>query len=548
MRISYGKGFIIAFITLLGAIAYSNSFSNSFHYLDDINSIIDNISIRNIQNLRDIWNYWPTRFVTYLSIALNYRLCGFDVFGYHIFNFMTHLFSAVSLWWLALLTFDTPLMKKDTIKAHAPTIAFFTSAVFLLHPIQTQPVNYIIQRAVLLAALFYITSVALYARARLKLDSKPKSRVWKAYYFGSVLSAAMSFFSKEMAVSLPVTICLYEFCFFKVKLHGLTAAASSTSGFLLPWSGIPPEGHSPINSPVWPSGCGTKKSSAWKYVMAFPIMIIASLLMVVATKSTNFIEMCSIGTARAGISIGHYFLTELKVIITYLRLVFMPVNQNFDYDYPAATSLFSVPVISSLLLILMILVAAVKILKKYRLISFCIFWFFITLLPESSIVPIRDVIFEHRLYLPLAGFSLFLVSGLYYLFKGRRSNVTVAVLFLIIVSYAVMTYDRNKVWESELTLWNDTVLKSPNKARPYNNRGNAYGEKGNHDRALSDFDKAIQLKPDYAEAYYNRSVAYFYKGDYERSRENARKAEILGYKVNPDFLNDLRRSSAGGRN
>ena len=499
---SHAKGTAIAALALLGAIAYSDSFLNSFHYLDDIESIINNPYIRNLGNLHDIWNYWPTRFVTYLSLALNYRLCGLDVFGYHIFNFIVHLSSAIALWWLVLLTFDTPSMKKDMLKVHAKTIAFFTSAVFLLHPIQTQPVNYIIQRATLLAAFFYITSVGLYAKARIESDKKPVSRSWKAYYTGALLSAVMGLFSKEMAVSLPLTICLYELFFF-----------------------------------------GTKRGFGWKYVIAFPAMVLIFPFTILAAKAMNFVEMCSIGTARAGISIGHYFLTELEVILTYIRLVFIPVNQNFDYDYPVATSILTMPVILSLLLILIILAAGIKISNRYRIVSFCIFWFFVALLPESSIVPIKDVIFEHRLYLSVGAFSIFLVTGLFYLFKDRKVTIAIVALWLLLVSYAAMTYQRNKVWCDDLTLWNDTVNKSPLKARPYNNRGNAYGKKGDCDRALSDFDKAIQLKPDYADAYYNRAVAYFYKGDYGKSWESVRKAESLGYKANADFLDELRKAS-----
>lgn len=494
----------IAALFLLGLIAYSNSFHNSFHYFDDIDSIINNPCIRNLGNLRGIWDYWPTRFVTFLSLALNYRLCGLDVFGYHVFNFFVHLACAIALWRLVLLTFDTPIMKKDTLKARAGAIAFFSAAVFLLHPLQTQPVNYIIQRATLLAAFFYITSVGLYARARIGICRNPASLSWKLYYAGSLLSAIMSLFSKEMAVSLPLAILLYEFFFFE-----------------------------------------TKKGSGWKYAFAFPALILLLPLTVMSTGATNFIGMCNIGTARSGISVWHYLLTEARVIITYIRLAFMPVNQNFDYDYPVATSLVSVPVLSSLAIIIMILAWAMKISGRYRMMSFCIFWFFAALLPESGIVPIKDVIFEHRLYLSVGAFSVFLVICVFYLLRGRRFLVPVVTLSFLIVSYAFLTHDRNKAWRDELTLWNDTVNKSPLKARPYNNRGNAYGKEGLHKKALSDFNKSIELKPDYAEAYYNRAVAYFYMGDYDRSREDARKAQSLGYRVNPDFLDELQDASSG---
>ena len=118
----------------------------------------------------------------------------------------------------------------------------------------------------------------------------------------------------------------------------------------------------------------------------------------------------------AGISPMHYFLTQFRVMVTYIRLVFLPLNQNLDYDYPVFKSIFEFPVLISFIFLATILFFAKRLFSKYRLISFSIFWFFLTLLPESSFLPIKDVIFEHRLYLPLVGYSIFLVSGVYYLF------------------------------------------------------------------------------------------------------------------------------------
>lgn len=183
--------------------------------------------------------------------------------------------------------------------------------------------------------------------------------------------------------------------------------------------------------------------------------------------------------------------------------------------------------------------------SRYKLLSFGIFWFFLTLLPESSIIPIEDVIFEHRLYLPLFGYSLFLVSGLFYLFKCKKIRLIITVLSLIAIAYSIMTYERNKVWKDEFTLWNDAVKKSPRKARPHINRGMAYGIKEEYDRAIADFDKAIEIKPNSAEAYYNRAVAYKEKGDYTRAWQDIHKAESLGFKARPNFLDKLR--SASGR-
>jgi hypothetical protein len=113
------------------------------------------------------------------------------------------------------------------------------------------------------------------------------------------------------------------------------------------------------------------------------------------------------------ISRTDYLLTQFSVIATYIRLLLFPVNQNLDYDYPISHTLFEFPTIFSFLFLVSTVIFGVWMFKKSRLISFGIFWFFITLSVESSIIPIRDVIFEHRIYLPSVGFFMFLVVAIY---------------------------------------------------------------------------------------------------------------------------------------
>ncbi|MBN1527080.1 MAG: tetratricopeptide repeat protein, partial [Candidatus Omnitrophica bacterium] len=104
----------VILICLSGLLVYSNTFHATFHF-DDEESIIRNVAIRHLFDLKAVWDFWPTRFVTYISFALNYRLGQLDVFGYHVFNLIIHLGAALFAWWLALLTFSTPALKDDKI-------------------------------------------------------------------------------------------------------------------------------------------------------------------------------------------------------------------------------------------------------------------------------------------------------------------------------------------------------------------------------------------------------------------------------------------------
>ena len=151
----------------LGALVYSNSFICSFHF-DDIPSILDNAAIRNIQHLQSIWNIWPCRFVTFLSLALNYHFYQTNVFGYHLYNLAIHLIASLLLWWLVRLTLSTPALKDEPIASHTCLLSLFAGLIFVSHPIQTQAVTFIWQRAASMAALFYLASLCFYIKSRLQ--------------------------------------------------------------------------------------------------------------------------------------------------------------------------------------------------------------------------------------------------------------------------------------------------------------------------------------------------------------------------------------------
>ncbi len=482
MKPSHLKPLIIIAICCLGIAVYSNTFNSSFH-LDDYNSITDNPAIKNIWNPLNIWNFWPTRFITYLSLAFNYHLHKLDVFGYHLFNLAVHLGASILVWWLTLLTFSTPALKDQKISRYARTISFFAGLIFVAHPIQAQAVTYIVQRAVSMATLFYLASLCLYAKSRLLEYERPALGLQRSYYAASLITALMAMFTKEMAITLPVMIWLYEFSFFK-----------------------------------------DRKALNWKRLVPFILILLVIPLTMLLTKSVDFVHMRRTTEFAQGISPWHYLLTQFKVIATYIRLAFLPLNQNIDYDYPVAKTLMDFSVIAGIALISAIFIFAVRISRNYRLISFGIFWFFLALLPESGFIPIKDVIFEHRLYLSMAGYSIFLVSGLYYLFKEKRIKLTITILGLLVISYSILAYQRNGIFKDEFTLWNDVIRKSPLKARPYNNRGFDYFKKNDLERAIDDFNKAIEIDPKYAEAYNNRGIVYGKKNDLERAIDDFNKA------------------------
>ncbi len=466
MNSFYIKLLSIIIISCLGIVVYFNTFFCSFHF-DDSSSIVDNFLITNIYNLQNIWNFWPCRFILYLSVALNYHFNGLNVFGYHLFNIVVHLGAAILVWWLTLLTLSTPAMKEEKIAHQANVISLFVGLVFIAHPIQTEAVTYIVQRAASMGTLFYLASLCLYVQSRLLQDKDSSWRLGRFYYICSLVTAIMAMFTKETAITLPLMILLYEFSFLK-----------------------------------------SRRALNWRHLVPFLLTIFIIPLTMLLTKSVNFQEMRRVTEVTPGISSMHYLLTQFRVMVTYIRLAFLPLNQNLDYDYPIFKNIFELPVLFSFLFLITILFWAKRLFLKFRLVSFSIFWFFLTLLPESSILPIKDVIYEHRLYLPLVGYSMFLVSSGYYLLGKNTLRVMVVVLTMIIFCYSVLTYQRNKVWKDEITLWDDVVSKSPNKARPHYNRGSVWAKQDDFSKAMSDYNKAIEINPGFAEAYNNRGDVY----------------------------------------
>ncbi len=200
--------FDIVAISLLGILIYSNSFSGPFIF-DGIPYIKENIALRNLSDIKAIWDFWPTRFVAFFTFALNQYFNKLTVFGYHLVNFLIHLGSSVLVCYLARLIFKTPQIKDRKIAEDSKLICLFSALIFLTHPLQTQAVTYIYQRSTCLATFFYLASICLYLRSRLS------KKTISIHYILSLFVALVGMFTKEILFTLPLMIILFEFSLFK---------------------------------------------------------------------------------------------------------------------------------------------------------------------------------------------------------------------------------------------------------------------------------------------------------------------------------------------
>jgi tetratricopeptide (TPR) repeat protein len=462
---SIGPKLSIVILCLVGILIYSNTFNSTFH-LDDVSSIVNNKAIRDIGNIRALWASTPTRIFSCWTFALNYHYNGLDVAGYHIVNIAIHILSALSLWWLIRLLFSTPVLRITPAAREKEVLSLIGALIFITHPVQIEAVTYIVQRITSLAALLFLFSLGSYIRARLEKQST-KKRI--AFFLLSLLSGFLAILSKENAYILPFAIVLSELFFMQEKL----------------------------------------KIVIFVVFLSVCVWIIIPLLFYLTGRLPT--------TETADISRSEYLLTQFTVIPVYMRLLILPIHQNLDYDVSVVKTLLDPSTLFGLGLILTVFAAGIVLYSRHRLLSFGIFLFFLTLMIESSIIPIRDLMFEHRLYLPMAGFCFLCIGLIEIASKYISRTVLRFTVGFVILIFAVSTYARNEVWKNEITLWTDCVDKSPAKPRVYLQRGLAYHQQGMLDEAMHDYETVLRLKPDDWAAWSNIAAILGARGQYDKA-------------------------------
>ena len=473
---------IIYLSILIGALIYSNTLNVPF-YLDDEYNIqnpallMDSFSADNLLEA-GLKGTLKSRPISNISFAVNYLFDGFNVAGYHIFNIIIHISGTIFLFWLLQITLALPGNRDKYCKF--PLLAFYTALIWLVHPLATQSVTYIVQRMNSMAAMFFVLSLLFYVKGRLiqiEGSKEQKNISHRLWFSGSIISGFFAIGSKEIAATLPLIILLYEWFFFQdLRLSWLKKKIywiSSTLIVLGTLAFFYTKGH-PIQRIF--NGCGGRDFTTWERV-----------------------------------------LTQFRVVVHYMGLILYPnpSRLTFDYNLPFSTSLLEpVTTLISLGVLIGLVILAIFLARRERLLSFCIIWFLINLVIESSVICL-ELVFEHRTYLPSMFFILFFTA---LFFRIAKNNILISIILISTITlFGFWTYERNKVWQDPVTFWLDSVQKSPGKARPHNNLGKRYGETGHFQDAIREFQTAIKSEPDYSEAYYNLGVIYLKQGSYEEA-------------------------------
>jgi tetratricopeptide (TPR) repeat protein len=449
----------LAPVLIVGAllVAYVNSLAAPF-ILDDLRSIVRNVHIRHL---------WPlgntiqdtSRPVVHLSLALNYALDGYNVAGYHAFNLAVHMLAALTLFGIARRTLDAHY------GASARWLAVIIALVWALHPLQTQSVTYVIQRAESLMGLFYLLTLYCFIRGT---HSEP-------WYVAALVCCALGMACKPIMVTAPLIVLLYD----------RTFVAKSVMEAL--------------------------RQRCWFYLGLAATWVLLAWLLAIGPREWQG----SAGPGQVSFSTWEYLRTQPGVILHYLRLMLYPSPLCLDYAWPMARTASEIA--HQALVITAMLAATAWAWMHKPWLGFLGAWFFLILAPSSSAIPLADLAFEHRVYLSLAAVAALFVIGGYELCRRVALPVKLGVAALVVLGLGCVTIHRNLDYRSELSIWSDTVAKRPNNWRAQSDLGVALERDGRTTEAMVHYEEAIRLKPDYAIAHSNLGVALAKQGQIEEA-------------------------------
>jgi protein O-mannosyl-transferase len=457
---------LLAVPLALAAAAYARVASAPLLF-DDRSTILDNAAVRDVGAcLRGLVQglLRGGRSVTDLSFALNHAAGGLETRGYHLTNIAIHLCVGA-----LVFAFTRTVLRLAGWSRRPEPLAVAVAGLWALHPLQSEAVSYLSQRAESLASGFYLATLLLLLAA----ERRGRGAAGALAYAGALVTFLLGVGAKPILVTLPAAYLLLAWL---VPAAG-AAAALTTGGRRL--------------------------------ALALPFGALGASCALATLRGSE-------GSAHAGFSVpgltpADYFLTQWRVVATYLRLLCWPAGQNVDWGFNVSRSLAEPATLAAGLFLLALLAGASWLFARLRhrddaggaagrLGAFGVAWFFLLLAPTSSVVPLADTLAEHRVYLASWGVILAVVMAGAHLLRrqpGRRyARAVPAVVGAAWLALAVALHARNAVWEGPVALWSDAVAKAPGHWRTHLQLGKAYWELGSYPEALRAYRAAAQQPVD----------------------------------------------------
>lgn len=487
-RLASNWFWVVIVFGAVGFLIYANALNASFRF-DDFIFIADKMQVREVGR---IWREGDLfRKIPYLTFALNYQWTGLKVWSWHLVNVVLHVAVSLTVYGLAAVLWRSRALSAHPLRTHARSFALASGLIFLCHPLATSAVTYIYQRIMVIAALFHLLALYTYLKAR--VDRRP---LW---YLGTVVFTGLACFSKQVNMTLPLTLLLCEVAF---------GSKSILDFFRRNWAVI-------------------------LAAVGLALYYLSVLQIDLLHLNLDALRKYYPRNVNSDVSWSQWIPTQINVARTYLRLFVFPINQMIDYDYPLAGSLFEKSVLFSAALWAGLFAAAAACWKRQRMISFGILFVAAALTIEFA--AIRDVIFEHRAYLPLAGFAFAVPQAIGFLSgDAKRCRITLAA---IVAALGIAAVARNAVWADEELFWKEGIRLAPHKGRPYYSLGVYHALRGEHDTAIVQYRKALQIWPNYADAISNLGKSLEHVGNMPEAIHYYRRALEIDPTL-PEALNN----------
>jgi len=494
-KISRVEFWVIIFIIFISLAVYYNSLENSFVY-DDQGLIVYNKWIKSLKNIKYLFlkeylfkfnefSYRP--FVT-LTYFLDYSIWKLNPFGYHLVNIILHTLNVIFIYLFSY---------RFLFKRILPSV--IASLIFAVHPVLTEAVNSINYREDLLALFFFIPSLMLYivvSRRYFEEEGKERGLRYIFYYSLGLLFYLFSLLSKEMALTLPFILILYDFTFRGFKDFKIKEIIKNYSGYIL-------------------------------------ITIFYLFLRFYYFKNPEAL------VHYTGGSFWIDLFTLPRIILSYIKLVIFPLYLNADHIIIPSKSLFELPVIITTCILILFFLLIWKSYRFSQSIFFSSCWFFIILLPVLNLVPIANPLAERYLYIPFVGFSL--VMGIFFtaLFdrnlekrvKKIYQGFIISSVVLLLIFYSTITIKRNSVWKNDFTLWSKTAHDSPISFRARYNLGLEYEKKGLLDEAEKEYRITLMINSKHYKAHKHIGIIYLKKSMLDIAEFEFKEA----LRIKPDY-------------
>jgi tetratricopeptide (TPR) repeat protein len=500
------------FLPILSYIFYAPSLHYSFQF-DDVANITKFYSIRH--NTFKTLFFNNQRWISYWLNTINYHLGKFEPFYYRLFNIIFHTSTAILVFFFVLLALSR-LTKKSFFVEQKLSIALTTALLFLLHPVQTQTVSYVIQGQLegLAGLCIMMMGVCFLLAMRAKSFLGYAALTSFLFILGFICAG-----TKEIAIVSPILILMTDWFFVaQANIHDL-------------------------------------KKRWWVHALLFSIVIGMYVYFLkpaffknalgLAIEARNNIGNVLTDSPAQPIKPIHFFISQFKVIVHYIFMFIWPFSISVEYDWKLVSHFFAPDCILPFLFLCSLGALIAYVLKKDRtnIIAFGILWFFIAIAPRSSIIPSSELLADYKTYLGSFGIIFVLALGITYLINTflktienpeivhHRSLLHLVLICIIAFPVGFLTYQRNKVWRSSEEFWANIIQNAPGKARAYNNLGVALSEQGKMQESIPLYKKAISMDRYYPDPWNNLAVAYSLTDKLELAIETLKEA----IRIHPNY-------------